>query len=71
MLTYRLTGTTEATGVDHDEPHHDRRHVGPTATAHKRRIFAHHGAPRRRRRIADQENDGKSSGQRQIDQQTP
>jgi len=21
MLTYRLSGTTEATGVDHDEPH--------------------------------------------------
>ncbi len=53
MLTYRLTGTTEHIGVDHDEHHHDRPRPAMTATARKRRIFAHHGAPRRRRRDAD------------------
>jgi hypothetical protein len=52
MLTYRLTGTTEAIGIDHDEldqcpPRQHGQQEQP------RPIFAHHGAPRRRRRVAD------------------
>ena len=32
MLTYRLTGTTEDIGVDHDEPSQSRPHHPPTAS---------------------------------------
>src|SRR5574337_929293 len=32
MLTYRLNGTTEETGVDHDEPNQYRPPPAPTAT---------------------------------------
>ena len=55
MLTYRLTGTTEAIGVDHDEPYQSPPQQAPRDHSSQRnaRIFAHHGAPRRRRRIAD------------------
>ena len=52
MLTYRLTGTTEAIGIDHDEPDQSPpRQQGQQEQP--RPIFAHHGAPRRRRRAAD------------------
>jgi len=52
MLTYRLTGTTEAIGIDHDERDQSPpRQQGQQAQPHA--IFAHHGAPRRRRRIAE------------------
>ena len=33
MLTYRLTGTTDDIGVDHDEPHHGPPPANATATA--------------------------------------
>jgi hypothetical protein len=33
MLTYRLTGTTEAIGVDHDEPHQSQPRRARPATA--------------------------------------
>ena len=52
MLTYRLTGTTEAIGIDHDEL--DQSPPPPAGQQEQPRpIFAHHGAPRRRRRAAD------------------
>jgi hypothetical protein len=52
MLTYRLTGTTEAIGIDHDElDQSPARQQGQQEQP--RPIFAHHGVPRRRRRAAD------------------
>ena len=52
MLTYRLTGTTEAIGIDHDEPDQSPPRQ-QCQQEQPRPIFAHHGAPRRRRRAAD------------------
>ena len=53
MLTYRLTSTTGDIGVDHDEHGKSEPNHTGTATLERHRIFAHHGAPRRRRRVAD------------------
>lgn len=53
MLTYRLTSTTGDIGVDHDEHGKSEPNHTGTATLERHRIFAHHGAPRRRRRVAE------------------
>ena len=37
MLTYRLTGTTEAFGVDHDEPHQSQPAPSQVTTAERER----------------------------------
>ena len=42
MLTYRLSGTTEATGVDHDEPHQ----YPPTSPPQQRPATSNLRAPR-------------------------
>src|SRR5690606_53955 len=47
MLTYRLTGTTEDIGVNHDEHLHHRPDHHQAASQTRRRIFTHHGARRR------------------------
>ena len=57
MLTYRLIGTTQASGSTTTNPI-SLRHGQPTSNSKRRRIFAHHGAPRRRRRDADLRSSG-------------
>jgi hypothetical protein len=52
MLTYRLTGTPEHSGSTTTNPASLSR-TNATGNNKPRRIFGHHGAPRRRRRLAD------------------
>ena len=53
MLTFRLTGTTEATGSTTTNPTGLNRQEYLRQRSATRRIFAHHGAPPRRHRTAD------------------
>src|SRR5664279_3796738 len=54
MLTNRLTGTTEDSGSTTTNTTSVRFHRRRTPTGRPHcRIFAHHGAPRRRRHVAD------------------
>jgi hypothetical protein len=63
MLTFRLTGTTESTGSTTTNPTSLDREEHLRQQSATRRIFAHHGAPRRRRRAADLRKRGDRRGQ--------